>query len=86
MQEAGKTKYVALMEQLKEGILSGQIRPGDRLPSENQLSREYGLSRHTVRKALAILENEGYVTAEHGRGTYLFRADASPEEFPGISP
>ena len=70
MQEAGKTKYVALMEQLKEGILSGQIRPGDRLPSENQLSREYGLSRHTVRKALAILENEGYVTAEHGRGTF----------------
>lgn len=70
MQEAGKIKYVALMEQLKEGILSGQIRPGDRLPSENQLSREYGLSRHTVRKALAILENEGYVTAEHGRGTF----------------
>ena len=34
MQEAGKTKYVALMEQLKEGILSGQIRPGDRLPSK----------------------------------------------------
>ena len=34
MQEAGKTKYVALMEQLKEGILSGQIRPGDRLPPD----------------------------------------------------
>ncbi len=70
MQDTGKSKYVALMEQMKEEILSGQIRPGDRLPSENQLSREYGLSRHTVRKALAILENEGYVTAEHGRGTF----------------
>lgn len=70
MQDTGKTKYVTLMEHLKEGILSGKIKPGDRLPSENQLSREYGLSRHTVRKALAILENDGYVTAEHGRGTF----------------
>ncbi len=70
MQDGGKTKYAALMEELKGKILSGEIRPGDRLPSENELSVGYGLSRHTVRKALAILENEGYVTAEHGRGTF----------------
>ena len=70
MQDSGKTKYAALMEELKEKILSGEIRPGDRLPSENELSVGYGLSRHTVRKALAILVNEGYVTAEHGRGTF----------------
>ena len=70
VQDSGKTKYAALMEELKEKILSGEIRAGDRLPSENELSVSYGLSRHTVRKALAILENEGYVTAEHGRGTF----------------
>lgn len=62
-----------LMEKLKEEILTGSIRPGDRLPSENQLSREYALSRHTVRKALGILENEGLVTAQHGRGTFCSR-------------
>lgn len=70
MQENGKTKYMALMEELKEKILSGEIKPGDRMPSENELASANGLSRHTVRKALAILENEGYVTAEHGRGTF----------------
>lgn len=70
VQDSGKTKYAALMEELKEKILSGEIRAGNRLPSENELSVSYGLSRHTVRKALAILENEGYVTAEHGRGTF----------------
>ena len=70
LQDGGKTKYAALMEELKGKILSGEIRPGDRLPSENELPVGYGLSRHTVRKALAILENEGYVTAEHGRGTF----------------
>ena len=66
----GTSKYYSLMQELKEKILSGRIRAGEKLPSENQLSAQYGLSRHTVRKALSILENEGYVTAYHGRGTF----------------
>jgi GntR family transcriptional regulator, arabinose operon transcriptional repressor len=68
--ENGKTKYYILMEQLKGDILSGKIQPGDKLPSENQLSSKYVISRHTVRKALSILANEGLVFAEHGKGTY----------------
>lgn len=67
---SGKTKYLALMEALKSSIVEGEIKPGDKLPSENQLSARYGLSRHTVRKALSILANEGYVEAEHGKGTF----------------
>ncbi len=63
-------KYVVLMADLKDQILSGQIKPGDKIPSENQLASSYKISRHTVRKALAILENEGYLSAEHGRGTF----------------
>ena len=66
----GKAKYYTLMEALKEQILSGTIKPGQTLPSENELTREYALSRHTVRKALALLENEGYITAQHGKGTF----------------
>lgn len=66
----GKAKYYTLMEALKEQILSGTIKPGQKLPSENELTREYALSRHTVRKALALLENEGYITARHGKGTF----------------
>lgn len=65
-----KLKYHDLMEDLREQILSGEIRPGEKLPSENQLSGDYGVSRQTVRKALQILENEGYIYAEHGRGTF----------------
>lgn len=41
VQDSGKTKYAALMEELKEKILSGEIRAGDRLPSENELSVSY---------------------------------------------
>lgn len=40
------------------------------MPSENQLVQEYDLSRHTVRKALSILEEEGYIIAVHGKGTF----------------
>lgn len=63
-------KYLKLIEILKKMILEGKIDAGDKLPSENELSKEYQVSRHTVRKALAILENEGYVYAVHGKGTF----------------
>ena len=54
----GEMKYHTLKESLKNDILSGVYQPGDKMPSENQLVQEYDLSRHTVRKALSILEEE----------------------------
>lgn len=70
MTESGRPKYLTLMEQLKNDILSGEILPGEKLPSENELSLKYGLSRHTVRKALGILVQDGLVEAFHGKGTF----------------
>ena len=63
-------KYYRLMEDLKEKILSGEFKAGDKLPSENELAYSYQISRQTVRKALSILENAGYIYAEHGKGTF----------------
>lgn len=68
--KAGSMKYFKLKEDLKNDILSGIYKPGDRMPSENQLARELSISRHTVRKALSILEEEGYIVAYHGKGTF----------------
>lgn len=68
--EGQKLKYYTLSVDLKRMILDGDIQAGDRLPSENELASRYNISRHTVRKALAILENEGYIYAEHGKGTF----------------
>lgn len=65
-----KLKYVDICEDLRSRILEVKIKPGDKLPSENELSVQYGVSRQTVRKALEILQNEGYIYAEHGRGTF----------------
>lgn len=56
---------------LQEQIRLGELRSGDRVPSENQLAAAYQVSRQTVRKALAILEQEGYIYAVHGKGTFV---------------
>lgn len=66
----GKSKYFLLMEDLKKEIRNGMIKPGDKLLSENQLTKKYEVSRHTVRKALSILANDGFIKVEHGRGSF----------------
>jgi GntR family transcriptional regulator of arabinose operon len=48
----------------------GRIKPGELIPSEVTLAREFVLSRHTVRKAISVLVNQGFLYTEHGRGTY----------------
>lgn len=65
-----QSKYYKLMELLKEDILMGRVMPGEQIPSENTLAMKYSLSRHTVRKAISMLINEGYIYTEHGRGTF----------------
>ncbi|RGY97709.1 GntR family transcriptional regulator [Clostridium sp. AM58-1XD] len=70
MDESGRNKYSVLTEYLRNEILSGSIKPGDRIWSENKLVEMFGVSRHTVRRALEILERDGYVEAIHGKGTF----------------
>ena len=66
----GSAKYYVLMESLKNEIIKGTIKPGEKILSENKLASKFQVSRHTVRKALSILENEGLLEAIHGLGTF----------------
>ena len=59
--EEKQLKYYKMHHDLQEQIRLGELRSGDRVPSENQLAAAYQVSRQTVRKALAILEQEGYM-------------------------
>jgi GntR family transcriptional regulator len=63
--------YYQLVEQIREQIRSGELRPGDQLPSERILSEQHGISRMTVRQAVASLVREGVLVARHGLGTYV---------------
>ena len=70
MKNSNNSKYYRLMEYLRDEMLSGRIMPGEKIPSENELASKFSLSRHTVRKSIALLVNEGLLYTEHGRGTF----------------
>jgi GntR family transcriptional regulator len=65
----GPQGYVQLADGLRDQILSGQRRPGERLPSEADLMQTYGLARETVRRAVRVLQDEGLINVRHGYGT-----------------
>jgi GntR family transcriptional regulator of arabinose operon len=66
-------KYVNLAQKLKRHIAVSGLRPGDRLPTEDELVQEHGLSRITIRRALALLENDGLVSRKRKLGTFVNR-------------
>jgi len=63
--------YHQLARILRQQIAAGSLRPGDRVPSEAQLTELYEVSPMTARRALNILLDEGLVTAARGRGTFV---------------
>lgn len=65
--------YTRIEEDLRHGIADGAWRIGSRLPSEDQLRQRYGVSRMTVRQALARLAAAGLVTRRQGIGTFVSR-------------
>jgi len=63
--------YFQLARILHRWIMSGELRPGDRLPPEKELCEEFGLSRMTVRRSISMLADKGLVRRERGRGTFI---------------
>ena len=63
--------YYQLANLLGEKIVSRELHTGDRLPTEVELVEQYGISRITVRQALRLLEQEGLIRREVGRGTFV---------------
>lgn len=63
--------YYQLKEILKEKIESGEWKPGDIIPSENQLQQQYNISRNTAKKALDDLVQDGVLNRIQGKGTFV---------------
>jgi GntR family transcriptional repressor for pyruvate dehydrogenase complex len=61
----------AVVRQIEGLVLRGILRPGDRLPSERELSERLGVSRPSLREALAELQRDGLLTARAGAGIYV---------------
>lgn len=63
--------YIQVRDILKDLINAGKLKPGDQIPSENELSTEFNISRMTVRQASQELLREGHITIRRGEGTFV---------------
>ncbi len=74
--------FAQVRNTLRAAILSGEFAAGQRLPSESELSRAHGVSRITVRQALADLQASGLVRTVNGRGSFVSEPDMPGDHGP----
>ncbi|MDT3701065.1 MAG: GntR family transcriptional regulator [Thermincola sp.] len=67
--------YLKIVEDIKKKINTAELKSGDAISSEAALCKEYGASRMTVRKGLAVLVNEGYIYSIPGKGNFVKNPD-----------
>jgi GntR family transcriptional regulator len=63
--------YIQLVDQIKAQIASGQLAPGDQLPTVRALATELRINFNTVARAYRILDEERIISTQQGRGTYI---------------
>lgn len=67
----GLPRYIQVRETLNAQIQAGELQPGNKLPSEDQLADQFGVSRMTIRKSLDDLIAAGLIYRRHGVGTFI---------------
>jgi len=67
----GTALWRQIARELEEEVRHGRISPADRLPTEQELARRFGVNRHTVRRAVSALADMGVLRVEQGRGTFV---------------
>lgn len=70
-----KTKYLAIYNEISKQIKSGELQPDSLLPSENELTDIYDTSRETIRKALNLLSQDGYIQKIRGKGSVVLNVN-----------
>ncbi|MDE1674353.1 GntR family transcriptional regulator [Nocardia gipuzkoensis] len=64
-------KYERIAGELRQQIQRGDLKPGERLPTEQELVSQFGVSLATIRQALSTLRTEGLISSKHGIGSYV---------------
>ncbi|WP_196258500.1 FadR/GntR family transcriptional regulator [Pelagibacterium limicola] len=73
----GGTLVVQVSKALRHAILSGKVKPGEKLPSEAKLTEAHGVSRTVVREAIAALRADGLVEPRRGAGVFVLEPGAA---------
>ena len=68
---AGKPVYLQLADQIRYAAASGELQPGEALPSLRPLAEELRINRNTISKAYAELEGQGIIETIHGKGFFV---------------
>ena len=77
-EKSRKLKHVKVYDQLYAQILSGEYPRGSQLPSEPDLSKKMGVSRMTLRQALALLREDGLIHNVQGKGNFVQETKKAP--------
>lgn len=72
--QGGVALWRQIADQIRLDIVGGKLESGDKLEGELPLAERFGVNRHTVRRAIAVLIDEGVLRAEQGRGTFVAAA------------
>ncbi|MEV6669345.1 GntR family transcriptional regulator [Streptomyces sp. NPDC051162] len=72
--------FEVIAETLRERIRSGGLRPGDALPTQAVLMREFGASSLTVQKAMSLLKQEGWAVSRPGKGAFVAHRDQAADD------
>ncbi|MBD5587338.1 trehalose operon repressor [Clostridium botulinum] len=75
-----ESKYLTIYNEISNKIENNKIQSGEKLSSENEMMKEYNVSRDTIRKALNLLEGNGYIQKVKGKGSFVL--DINKFDFP----
>ncbi|MCW6110019.1 trehalose operon repressor [Clostridium sporogenes] len=75
-----ESKYLTIYNEISNKIENNKIESGEKLSSENEMMKEYNVSRDTIRKALNLLESNGYIQKVKGKGSFVI--DINKFDFP----
>jgi GntR family transcriptional regulator len=73
--------YLQVVERIKERLASGQLRPGDQLPTVRSLAQELRVNFNTIARAYRLMDESGIISTQQGRGTYIL--EMPPPELVG---
>lgn len=66
--------YLQIISGIKQAIANGELKPGDQLPTVRQLAADLRINFNTVARAYRLLDEEGVISTQHGRGTFILDA------------
>lgn len=75
---SGTPIYTRIVEQVKQQVISGELKPGDQLPTVRALALELRVNFNTVARAYRLLDEANIISTQQGRGTYIL--DVPPPE------